>query len=106
MPTVFDEKTPKTNKATEPLTPISAIVIVGVTVINKKINITENKASKNWISTLKIFNNKMNWIVNTQYLSIEYRKLIERSLKLYKERTSKYLEKFFKDLNLFNKLTI
>jgi len=47
MPTVFDEKTPKTNKATEPLTPISAIVIVGVTVINKKINITENKASKN-----------------------------------------------------------
>ena len=57
MPTVFDEKTPKTNKATEPLTPISAIVIVGVTVINKKINITENKASKNWIFTLKIFKN-------------------------------------------------
>ena len=47
IPTVFDEKTPKTNKATEPLTPISAIVIVGVTVINKKINITENSASEN-----------------------------------------------------------
>ena len=36
----FDEKRPKTKIATEPLTPISAIVIVGVIVIKKKINIT------------------------------------------------------------------
>ena len=42
----FDEKRPKTKIATEPLTPISAIVIVGVIVIKKKINITESRAFK------------------------------------------------------------
>jgi len=41
----FEEKRPRTKIATEPLTPISAIVIVGVIVIKKKINITERIAS-------------------------------------------------------------
>ena len=42
----------KTSKAIEPRTPISAIVIVGVNVIKKKTNITDNIASYNEISTL------------------------------------------------------
>tara|TARA_S200000501_G_scaffold151382_1_gene142713 strand:+ start:467 stop:664 length:198 start_codon:yes stop_codon:yes gene_type:complete len=56
----FDEKRPKTKIATEPLTPISAIVIVGVIVIKKKINITESRAFKKVISTPKILSSIIN----------------------------------------------
>ena len=42
IPTILFEKTPSTNKATEPLTPISVIATVGVKVIKRKINIIES----------------------------------------------------------------
>jgi hypothetical protein len=51
IPTTLLENNPNTNKATEPLTPISANAIVGVIVIKKNTNITENTASYKPIST-------------------------------------------------------
>tara|TARA_B110000438_G_C15294009_1_gene428131 strand:+ start:157 stop:375 length:219 start_codon:yes stop_codon:yes gene_type:complete len=42
IPTTLLENIPKTNKATEPLTPISAIAMVGVNVIRRNTNITAN----------------------------------------------------------------
>lgn len=53
IPIILVENFNNTSKAIEPLTPISAIVIVGVNVIKKKINIIDNIASNNEISTLK-----------------------------------------------------
>ena len=52
IPITLVENFKNTNKAIEPRTPISAIVIVGVNVIKKKTNITDNIASYNEISTL------------------------------------------------------
>ena len=43
IPIILLEKTPSTNKAIEPLTPISVIAIVGVKVIKRKINIIESR---------------------------------------------------------------
>ena len=52
IPITLGENFKNTSKAIEPLTPISAIVIVGVNVIKKKTNIIDNIASKKEISTL------------------------------------------------------
>ena len=52
IPITLVENFKNTSRAIEPRTPISAIVIVGVNVIKKKTNITDNIASYNEISTL------------------------------------------------------
>ena len=45
IPITLDENFINTSSAIEPLTPISAIVIVGVSVIKKKTNMIDNTAS-------------------------------------------------------------
>ena len=45
IPIILDENFINTSSAIEPLTPISAIVIVGVSVIKKKTNMIDNTAS-------------------------------------------------------------
>jgi hypothetical protein len=44
IPITLDENFINTSSAIEPLTPISAIVIVGVSVIKKKTNMIDNTA--------------------------------------------------------------
>ena len=56
----FVENKPKTNNATEPLTPISANGIFGGMVIKKNTNITEKIDSYNPISTLNKLSNIKN----------------------------------------------
>ena len=90
MPKELDEKKPIIKIATEPLTPISAIVIVGVIVIKKKTNITAKTASKKLTSTPKTSNNKINCNEKIKYLTIEKINVINKSLNEYMDNTSIY----------------
>jgi hypothetical protein len=56
IPITLLENFINTKRATEPLTPISAIVMVGANVIKKKTSITERIDSKKLISTSKTCN--------------------------------------------------
>ena len=58
IPTTSSENIPKKNKATEPLIPISAKVIVGIPAMVKKTNPIEINAGIIPILTLKTSNNK------------------------------------------------
>ena len=104
IPITLVENFKKTSKAIEPRTPISAIVIVGVNVIKKKTNITDNKASYNKISTLKTWSKIKNWMEKTRYLNTEYKNVTNKSLKLNNEMTLIYCLKKLKKLNFHKKL--